>query len=282
MEEPDDEAEDTDSELPALNHVIESYLPSPTPPKKRRKVNVTNPLNKPFKSPFRTPLKPTSRSDSNAQIQASSLSDNGSAAPKSSPISTPSAFSAAQRLIRPPPSISSTSPTKSEIELDKLQKHHTQLLNTLSGLRARLETTTQALEIEASSEDAELEELIKKWRVTSRDAAEEVYVGMKEKVDGMGGWKKWKATQAEGAKGWYDGQEANKRRVEGGDDDDEEEVGKEEKKERRRMERDAEEQAEKEEEEEADEDFTMETMLKSLNIPLDVIGYNQQQQQWNE
>ncbi|KAL8855236.1 MAG: hypothetical protein Q9198_010882, partial [Flavoplaca austrocitrina] len=162
-----------------------------------------------------------------------------------------------------------------------LQKHHTQLLNTLSSLRARLETTTQALEIEASSEDAELEELIKKWTVTSRDAAEEVYVGMKEKVDGMGGWKKWKATQAAGAKGWDNGQEANKGRDEDGDGD-EEEIGKEEKKERRRMERDAEEQAEKEDEEEADEGFTMEIMLRSLNIPLDVIGYDQQQQRWND
>ena len=155
------------------------------------------------------------------------------------------------------------------------------MLNTLSSLRARLETTTQALEIEASSEDAELEELIKKWKVTSRDAAEEVYVGMKEKVDGMGGWKKWKATQAEGATGWDNGQEANKGRFEDGDGD-EEEIGKEEKKERRRMARDAEEEAEKEDEEEADEGFTMETMLRSLNIPLDVIGYDQQQQRWND
>ncbi|KAL9631669.1 MAG: hypothetical protein Q9204_004130 [Flavoplaca sp. TL-2023a] len=281
MEEPDDEAEDTESELPALSQVIESYLPSPSPPKKRRKVDITNPLNKPFKSPFRTPLKSTPQSATNAQTQASSSIGNVSAAPKSSAISTPSNFPAAQRSVRPLPSASSISPTRPGPELDQLQKHHTQLLNTLSSLRARLETTTQALEIEASGEDAELEELIKKWTVTSRDAAEEVYVGMKEKVDGMGGWKKWKATQAEGAKGWDNGQEANKGRVEDGDGD-EEEIGKEEKKERRRMKRDAEEQAEKEAEEEADEGFTMEIMLRSLNIPLDVIGYDQQQQRWND
>ncbi|KAL8852803.1 MAG: hypothetical protein Q9221_002312 [Calogaya cf. arnoldii] len=281
-EESDGEAEDSASELPELNHVIESYLPSPSPPKKRRKVETTNPLNKPFKSPFRTPLKPTPPSDSDAQLPASSFSTGRATVQQSSPISTASTFSTAQRSTHPLASFHpSASPTKSGSQLDKLQKHHTNLLNTLSSLRARLETTTQALEIEASSEDAELEGLIQRWRLTSREAAEEVFVGMKEKVDGMGGWKKWRSTQAAGARGWNDDQDEKKGSAED-DDVDREEEGQEEKGERKRMERDVKKQAEKEEEHEEDKGFTMETMLKSLDIPLGVIGYDKVQQRWND
>lgn len=104
---------------------------------------------------------------------------------------------------------------------------------------------------------------------------------MKEKVQGMGGWKKWRSTQAEGARGWNDGQEENKGCAEE-DDADREEEGKEEKGERRRMERDVKEQAEKEEDDEEDEGFTMERMLKSLDIPLEMIGYDKAQQRWND
>lgn len=279
-EEPDTDAEagDNGSELPELSHVIDSYLPSPSPPKKRRKVET---LNKPFKSPFRTPLKSTSQPRSNSPLPASLASTNGGAVQRPSPISAASTSSTSQPSAHPLPSFSSSSPTKPGSQLDIIQKHHTHLLNTLSSLRARLETTTQALEIEASSEDAELEGLINKWRTTSREAAEEVFVGMKAKVDGMGGWKKWRSTQAEGATGWNDSQEENKGYAEkyGSDRDDE---GKEEKRERRRMERDVKEQAEKEDEEDEDEGFTMETMLKSLDIPLEVIGYDKAQQQWND
>ncbi|KAL8646160.1 MAG: hypothetical protein Q9226_006987 [Calogaya cf. arnoldii] len=282
IEESDGEADDSASELPELNHVIESYLPSPSPPKKRRKVETTNPLNKPFKSPFRTPLKPTPQSESDARLPASSFSTSRDAVQQSSPISTTSTFSTAQRSTHTLASFHpSTSPTKSGSQLDKLQKYHTHLLNTLSSFRARLETTTQALEIEASSEDAELEGLIQKWRVMSREAAEEVFVGMKEKVDGMGGWKKWRSTQAESASGWND-QDKKKGCAENDDESDREEEGKEEKGERKRIERDVKEQAEKEDEDKEDEGFTMETMLKSLDIPLGVIGYDKVQQRWND
>lgn len=277
-EEPDAEADDNGSELPELRHVIESFLPSPSPPKKRRKVET---LNKPFKSPFRTPLKPTSQPESNSPLPASSASTNGGAVQRPSPISAASTSATSQPSAHPLPSFACSSPTKPGSDLDKLQKHHTHLLNTLSSLRARLETTTQALEIEASSEDAELEGLINKWRSTSREAAEEVFGGMKAKVDGMGGWKKWRSTQAEGATGWNDSQEENKGYAEkyGSDGEDE---GKEEKRERRRMERDVKEQAEKEDEDDEDEGFTMEKMLKSLEIPLEVIGYDKAQQRWND
>ncbi len=103
---------------------------------------------------------------------------------------------------------------------------------------------------------------------------------MKEKVDGMGGWRKWRSTTAEGRSGWDD---AGCGKIPNKDDygSDGEEEGKEQKRERRRRERAEVEQAEKDMEEE-DEGFTMETMLKSLDIPLKTIGYDKELQRWND
>ncbi|KAL8732974.1 MAG: hypothetical protein Q9166_002372 [cf. Caloplaca sp. 2 TL-2023] len=256
---------ESSSELPELSKVIESSLPSPSPPKKRRrKGDGTSAVHKPFKSPFRTPLK---------IAPASEPSIDGATPYISTHTSTPTTLLTPRfnRPIQPLPSSSSNSPTKPGSRLDKLQKQHTSLLNTLSSLRARLETTNQALEIEASSTDAELEMLIKKWRSTSREAAEEVFVGMKEKVDGMGGWKQWKRREAEGRRGW--GDERDDKTKKGGDDDREREA---------ETSRKEEEEAEKELEEEDQEGFTIETMLKSLGIPLETIGYDKELQKWDD
>ncbi|KAL8774117.1 MAG: hypothetical protein Q9209_001225 [Squamulea sp. 1 TL-2023] len=278
MEEADEGAEDCPSKLPELSSIIESSLPSPSPPKKRRRIDTTNPLNKPFKSPFRTPLKPSSTFEANKATPGSVSNTQLIAHSKALPISVPTTISTPSHSSRPLPSFLSTSPTKPGFDLDKLQKHHTLLLNTLSSIRARLETTNQALEIEASDTDAELDALIKKWRGVSKEAAEEVFVGMKEKVDGMGGWKKWRSREVEGARGWDDGEDENAN--DRGDRADREEEGTEERKERKRNERAEEEQAEKEEED--DEGFTMERMLKSLDIPLETIGYDNALQRWND
>ena len=281
MQETDGEAEDSPTDLPELSHVIESSLPAPSPPKKRRKVHTTNPLTRPFKSPLRTPLKPISQHEANATTPASIsdtlVAENHQTFPTSTP--TPTTLPTTPRPNRPLSSFSSSSSAKIGSHLDKLQKHHTHLLNTLSSLRARLEITTQALEIEASNTDAELEGLIEKWTRTSREAAEEVFVVMKEKVDGMGGWRKWRSTTAEGRSGWDDSGCGKKPNYEDNGSDGEEE-GKEQKRERRREKAEVE-QAEKDMEEEED-GFTMETMLQSLDIPLKTIGYDKELQRWND
>ncbi|KAL8911170.1 MAG: hypothetical protein Q9171_003625 [Xanthocarpia ochracea] len=279
MQETDGEAEDNPTDLPELSHVIESSLPAPSPPKKRRKVDTTNPLTRPFKSPLRTPLKPISQHEANATTPASISDTLVAEHHQTFTASTPTTLPTTPRLNRPLSSFSSSSPAKTGSTLDKLQKHHTHLLNTLSSLRARLEITTQALEIEASNTDAELEGLIEKWTRTSREAAEEVFVAMKEKVDGMGGWRKWRSTTAEGRSGWDDAGYGKKPNNEDYGSDGEEE-GKEQKRERRRRERAEVEQAEKDMEE--DEGFTMETMLQSLDIPLKTIGYDKELQRWND
>ncbi|KAI4240214.1 MAG: hypothetical protein L6R40_005243 [Gallowayella cf. fulva] len=272
--------DDSSSDLPELDQIIRPYLLSPSPPKKRPRVDDRNPLHRPFKSPFRTPLKASSDAAANAITPASTsilkAKHGAPAFPERSPISTP-APRRLDRPIRPLPSFGSTSPTKPGSKLDKLQKHHTSLLNTLASLRAQLETTNQALEIEASGTDAELQALIRKWRSTSRDAAEEVFRSMKEKVDAMGGIAGWRRKEAEGRRSWDDADEGRKDQRAGFGGEDGTEV------ERRQLREENEEEKRLEAEAEEDEEgFTMETMLKGMNIPLEMIGYDKESQGWND
>ncbi|KAL8827851.1 MAG: hypothetical protein Q9170_006851, partial [Blastenia crenularia] len=64
MEDPDED--DDSTELPELEEKLGSsakrMLPSPSPPKKRRRIDPSPALSKPFKSPFKTPLKTSSQS----------------------------------------------------------------------------------------------------------------------------------------------------------------------------------------------------------------------------
>ncbi|KAL8806112.1 MAG: hypothetical protein Q9182_001513 [Xanthomendoza sp. 2 TL-2023] len=276
MEEPEAE-DDSASELPELSQVIGSCLPSPSPPKKRCRIDSTNPLYRPFKSPFKTPLKTSSAAEANTTKPIATLNPNGASAfRKASPSSTPTSLKL-DRRVRPLPSLSSTPPTLPGSKLDKLQKHHTSLLNTLSALRARLETTNQALEIEASNSDAELQGLIQKWRSTSRDAAEEVFGSMKEKVQDMGGMVAWRRKEAEEKRKWDDEERGGKGASEDDDTDGAEELAQRE----RREEKAEEERQEAQEDDDAD-GFTMEMMLKSMNIPLETIGYDKELQGWRE
>ncbi|KAL9584611.1 MAG: hypothetical protein Q9212_002016 [Teloschistes hypoglaucus] len=222
----DEEPDGDDEALPELQDLI------PSPPKKRQRFNpAQNTLYRPFKTPLKT------SNSSKANVAASSSPADSSATPSAKPTETPK-FDHNFPTRNTPRLIHNTrsSPTKSP-HLDQLQKKHTALLNELSSLRASLETTNQALEIESSSTDAELEGLIRKWRSASNDAAEEVFGIMKERVDGMGGYKAWRAKEKDRA-----GRE-DQYQMEDPDDD---------------------------------EGFTMEKMLKSLGIPLDKINYDRE------
>ncbi|KAI4100230.1 MAG: hypothetical protein L6R37_005602 [Teloschistes peruensis] len=222
----DEEAEaDDDDELPELKDLIQSSLPCSSPPKKRQRTTTQNPLYKPFKIPLKTT---TSNAASSSRNSSATPSAKSTERPRSEP-----------NLPRNTPHLTHktlSSPTKPSPHLDQLQKKHTALLNELSSLRENLETTNQALAIESST-DTELEGLIRKWRFATNDAAEEVFGIMKERVDGMGGYKIWRAKENDaGCKDERDSDE--------------------------------------------DEGFTMETMLKSLGIPLEKIGYDRESQRW--
>ncbi|KAL8706085.1 MAG: hypothetical protein Q9201_000850 [Fulgogasparrea decipioides] len=201
-------------ELPVLEEVIDSSLPFPSPPKKRQRVGKSTVLTKPFK----TPLKASPSPETNAVVLPSTpRNDRKILAITSTPTVVPSTRNySSNSLHQSRCRTSFSSPAKPSPYLDQLQKRHTALLNQLSSLRASLETTNQALEIEASTKDTELETLIQKWKITSRDAAEKVFAIMKEKVDAMGGLRAWRKQDKERANGWESELEEGKKETRGG------------------------------------------------------------------
>lgn len=122
--------------------------------------------------------------------------------------------------------------------------------------------------------------LVQKWKIVSRAAAEDVFAGARDRVNKMGGVGAMKEREKERREKTWGWDEEPKR--EGGEGDGEEDgtgFG---------GERDAgeeqderEEGARKGEEEVGDEEgYTMDMMLKTLNIELDDIGYDKGLQKW--
>lgn len=160
----------------------QSYT-SPTKPSKRRRLgNASHTLSQPFKSPFKTPLK--NRIVSETHVTTTTSSPTKENAKTKAPLSPPFSPQSTPTITLLPPSQVRISPSP---ELLSLQKQHTRLLNQLSASRSHLETSNQALKIESSNRDIELEALIFKWRAASRAAAEEVFAGARDKVNKMGG-----------------------------------------------------------------------------------------------
>lgn len=67
-------------------------------------------------------------------------------------------------------------------------------------LKQDLDTARQALKIEEKKKGEELEGLIGKWKGAGRLAAEELYVGARQRVDRMGGVGAWREREREGKK----------------------------------------------------------------------------------
>ncbi|KAK5013205.1 hypothetical protein BJ546DRAFT_856111 [Cryomyces antarcticus] len=289
-------------------------MSTPGPTAKRRRIdNAANTLSKPFKSPFKTPLKPNpniAKPSPLVQDYTPSTKAHTWPLPRREDASEPAQHP--QTPSRPPPrtlpSSLSTS-TLTDPELRSAQRTITALETQLRVLRTDIDTLTQATSIASRGTDAELIALITKWRCASRAAAEEVFAGVKDKVCRMGGVGAWREMERKkqgfGGGGWGE-QEQDKKGAWGEEeqqaDDDDSQMGDEEREVRREererirdelVERmDVEEVDGREEgvrgsavevEEGADDDtFTMDMMLRSLNIELDVIGYDREQQRWSE
>ena len=257
----------------------QSYT-SPTKPSKRRRLgNASHTLSQPFKSPFKTPLKNRIVTETHVTTTTSSpTKENGKT---KAPLSPPFSPQSTPTITPLPPSQVRISPSP---ELLSLQKQHTRLLNQLSASRSHLETSNQALKIESSNRDIELEALIFKWRAASRAAAEEVFAGARDKVNKMGGVGAMRDRERQSKQkpwGWDD----EPKRDDEADEDDE--TGQEDSDGFRIGEKEGEEQDEREEGAkkmdvygEDDEGYTMDMMLKTLNIDLDIIGYDKGLQKW--
>ncbi|KAK2003863.1 hypothetical protein LX36DRAFT_745193 [Colletotrichum falcatum] len=269
-----------------------------TPAAKRRRVDTANEtLRKPFKSPIvrgreekvaesaaaenTTELTPqlksgeSTRADSNSGARPGSSNTTTQVTMPARQAVTPTRrpFSAPRQLLHP-----EASPSISRSSL-----HGTASLATKAGGSAPRNKTTretegreeilrQARRIRDGGEgeiDEELIKLIGKWRVASQMAAAEVFEASRGRVEGMGGLKAWKRAQKEDearfAERWREGNDEESSPGHIGDG-----YG-------RKVCRDGE-----EEEEEEEEVLTMGTMLRSMGIDFDIIGYLDEDTWWRD
>ena len=254
--------------------------------KRRRLDSVSHTLSQPFKSPFKTSLKTNADTCANTHaLPLKTIPDDAETRTRLPLTSPPPRINPLQTItpLRRPLNVPRT-PLSSE--LLALQRKHTHLLNQLSAARASLETSIQALKIESSDRDTELEALILTWKAASRAAAEDVFAGARDKVNKMGGvnaMRDRERQKTEVAWGWDGGP---KRREEKGEYDS---ANEEDRIDFGLAEEECEEQDEREKRARTvedhgrdDEGYTMDMLLKTLNVDPGIIGYDKGLQRWVE
>ncbi|KAF2839238.1 hypothetical protein M501DRAFT_1016317 [Patellaria atrata CBS 101060] len=270
--------------------------------KKRRLNNAASILSKPFISPLKTHNQEALTTNPNAlRTPAYTQSPLAASTTVAEGIDNPVAN---DKVLSSQPALSPSS-TKHIIkgknvadpEFSELMRYHRQLESQIRNTRNGLDTLQQALKIEQSGQDEELEKLISRWKTASREAAEEVFAGVKDRVNRMGGvdaWRQREKRQDEWKKQWDEETTAQDPNDEDDEDDEEENahgrgLTAEEKKSLRQQLREHyddgdshqhDEQKFVEDHGQEDDTFTMDMMLKSLNIDLNVIGYCKDQQRW--
>jgi hypothetical protein len=141
-------------------------------PAKRRRLEQTQiTLNKPFRSPLRTTTKVVG--------DESSFTSNSSNLPGTT----------APALHHASPAQTS-SPSLASISWEG-QSQYALLTHKLNKLRQSLDTAEQALQIVTSDQDNQLEALVTKWKSVARDAADELFIDAKARIDEMGGLEAW-------------------------------------------------------------------------------------------
>ncbi|KAJ5515126.1 hypothetical protein N7463_004678 [Penicillium fimorum] len=254
------------------------------PSSKRRRINAATALSKPFKSPLRRPA-PTNTGNTPSKSVTPGIPDDrkipvtltipvesDSISKPPSPITTPVPPKRKRtlQLLSPFPSQSFQT---SDPEILELQKQHRGVQSKVDALITKLEIATQAHNLETNTKYIEIPNLITKWRLASQDAADEVFLGAKERVNYMGGLAAWKKQSKSDAARWeFDEERREREHI----DEDEGDVDN----------YDAEDlsghllKKNNGEEESHDEEFTMETMLKSLHVDPKLIGYDAKAQRW--
>jgi Swi5-dependent recombination DNA repair protein 1 len=284
-----------------------------TPQSKRRRLNeAAKTLNKPFKSPFRTPLKPGIGSDppSSDPVEvntplATSIAvahhqySTGGAQPAATLKKPPSTSLHSQpRTSKPLPARPSFS-TPSRAPSKKVPTKPA-LTREIMQLRNEMQILSQAHTLATSTKDDDLVVLIEKWRTASRTVAEELFATTRDKVNRMGGVGAWKAREKEGKERqqqWdKEEREAEREKIEEARENGE--MGDDAYDKYAEMAEDHGEAKEEETFRAADDDvssacacrlpyvnklqsFTMDMMLKTLNIDLQLIGYNKEAQRWD-
>lgn len=198
------------------NYRLYIQLPMEPSSSKRRRTDAAAALSKPFKSPLRTrqpknindilPTPTVFMSPKKTQTPAIPTKPVSKlAVDLPNPDTTPTPLKRKRMLSFPVPI------ERPDIEILELQKQQRALRLQVEALRANLETATQALKLESSTKDIELQALITKWRLVSQDAADEVFVGAKERVARMGGLAAWKERSRHDAARWDFDEERHER-----------------------------------------------------------------------
>ncbi|KAM0694605.1 hypothetical protein Q7P36_004961 [Cladosporium allicinum] len=295
-------------------------MASPLTVKRRRLNNVSNTLTRPFVSPLKsadsanannttTPSK-SRRSgvpvNINTPYVPSTLAHTINAATSRTPHKPQSNPASAHTPIRNSVRKNAYS-TPFAKRLDPaeqaLQREITAIEFQIKSVRNDIDLLNQAAKYASDATDHDLEELAVKWKLASQSAAEEIFGTVKERVNRMGGVQAWRDSEKQKYERSNGMGEFAEPEVEDDADcefdsqgeelpEDEQEYRK---KEKRRVRREAEEAADVDEPvaEDAtgpppvwqqgggdDDSFTMDMMLRSLNVELKVIGYDKHDQRW--
>ena len=144
------------------------------PVSKRRRISSSIALLKPFKSPMKT------QDAGSTETQK----DQGSLQPRKQ--NSDQNFVSRLKQLNPVKQES-----KQTNEFSKLRREEMALLSQISKLKAELGQVKQARSIEESDKEKELVDLIKLWRTASQQAAEEVYAVFRDKINAVGGLRRW-------------------------------------------------------------------------------------------
>ncbi|KAF2201620.1 hypothetical protein GQ43DRAFT_455644 [Delitschia confertaspora ATCC 74209] len=247
-------------------------MSTPASTKRRRLNDASQTLHKPFKSPFRTSSRPPPQSDVsslNTDRPSTPAPITDSTEPKPLPLSLQS-----KPLAHAPRTPLSSRSTQKKTPVNRSVNRE------IISLRSDIQTLTQAYNLVTAGTDEELKVLVEKWISATRAAAEELFAGTRDRVNRMGGVQGWREREKE-QREWRSQWDKEERGIEGQREDEEQEGYYE------RTEVEKEEEEEEEEDEEpsgggSDETFTMGMMLKTLNIDLDLIGYDKEAQRWSD
>jgi hypothetical protein len=168
-----------------------------TPAVKRRRIDVaTSTLSKPFRSPLKSPLKAqdstsdgTTLPSSPAPLETSAFIPSEKTPSIDSPIVTPRRILGNKNTLSPP--LSTTVKLNTDPEIAQMLRTQRDLEKQLRDVKEQLETAKQAAKIERESRktnaegeiDGELEVLIEKWMGASRQAAEELFGKVRDRVN---------------------------------------------------------------------------------------------------
>jgi len=174
-----------------------------TPAAKRRRIDeasqtLSKPFRSPFKTPFKSPLKITSADTTTLQCNTPLLSTSKNLLaldPANSPsLPVPSSSIATPRQHPTEKSFTSlvaAAALNADPDIAPLLRQQRELEKQLRELKEELDTAQQAKKIEESSRkktpdgdiDAELVELTTKWKAASRQAAEELFGQVRDRVN---------------------------------------------------------------------------------------------------